>query len=173
MNEQTRKAARMWALAQPAVSAFVASITRDFQDRDDILQETAVAVLESFGRYDPSQPFTAWAIGVARNQARLQFRRKGRDRLVFDSDALDALAVAFVDAEGESARLVHLEECLKELDEKSRDLCRMRYGRDLKPAGMAGLLGMEPNAVAKALQRVRDRLRDCVSGKAAAAGAPA
>jgi RNA polymerase sigma-70 factor (ECF subfamily) len=60
-----------------------------------------------------------------------------------------------------------LEECLEELDEKSRDLCSMRYGRDLKPAGIASLLGVEPNTVAKALQRVRDRLRDCVSGKAA------
>lgn len=172
MNEQTRQAARMWALAQPAVSAFLASITRDFQDRDDVLQETAVAVLESIGRYDPSQSFTAWAIGVARNQARLQFRRRGRDRLVFDNAALDALAVAFADTEGESTRLGHLEACLKELDEKSRDLCRMRYGRDLKPASIADLLGMEPNTVAKALQRVRDRLRDCVSGKAAAPEVP-
>ena len=94
MNEQTRQAARMWALAQPAVSAFVASITRDFQDRDDVLQETAVAVLESFGRYDPSQPFIPWAIGVARNQARILMRRKGRDRLVFDTAALDARAEA-------------------------------------------------------------------------------
>lgn len=167
MNEQTRQAARMWALAQPAVSAFVASITRDFQDRDDVLQETAVAVLESFGRYDPSQPFIPWAIGVARNQARILMRRKGRDRLVFDTAALDALAVAFAEVEGENARLGHLEECLEELDDKSRDLCAMRYGRDLKPAGIASLLGVEPNTVAKALQRVRDRLRDCVSGKAA------
>ena len=48
MDEQTRQAARLWALAQPAVSPFVLSLTLDFQDRDDILQETAVAVLESF-----------------------------------------------------------------------------------------------------------------------------
>lgn len=173
MNEQTRQAARMWALAQPAVSAFVASITPDFQDRDDVLQETAVAVLESFGRYDPSQPFTAWAIGVARNQARILFRRKGRDRLVFDNGTLDALAVAFAAEEQEMSRLGYLEECLRELDEKARDLCRLRYGRGLKPAGIAGLLGMEANTVAKALQRVRDRLRDCVLGKAARAGLPA
>lgn len=45
MNEQTRQAARMWALAQPAVSAFVASITPDFKFWDDVLQETAGAVL--------------------------------------------------------------------------------------------------------------------------------
>lgn len=172
MNELTRQAARMWALAQPAVSAFVASITRDFQDRDDILQETAVAVLESFGRFDPSHSFKAWAMGVARNQARLHFRRKGRDRLVFSPAALDALAVAFADEDSGAERLVHLGECLSELDEKSRELCRLRYGRDMKPAGIAGLLETEPNTISKALQRIRERMRDCVDGKASAFGVP-
>ncbi len=33
---------------------FVTSPVWNFQDRDDVLQETAVAVMESFGRYDPA-----------------------------------------------------------------------------------------------------------------------
>jgi len=53
------------------VSAFVLSIVRDFSIRDDVLQETAVVVLESFERYDTSRPFVSWAIGVAQNQIRL------------------------------------------------------------------------------------------------------
>ncbi len=47
MDEATRQAMRLWTLAQPTVSAFVASVVRDFGDRDDVLQETAVAVIES------------------------------------------------------------------------------------------------------------------------------
>ncbi len=44
---------RLWTLAQPTVSAFVVSVVRDFAARDDLLQETAIAVIESFDRYDP------------------------------------------------------------------------------------------------------------------------
>lgn len=71
MDDQTRQATRMWTLAQPAVSAFITSVVRDFRDRDDVLQDVAVAVIESFGRWDPERPFAAWAIGVARNQVGL------------------------------------------------------------------------------------------------------
>jgi hypothetical protein len=48
MDDNTRQAARLWTLAQPVVSAFVTSVVRVFSARDDVLQEVAVAVIESF-----------------------------------------------------------------------------------------------------------------------------
>src|SRR3954447_11640897 len=97
MDERTREVARLWTLAQPTVSAFVASMVREIRDRDDVLQDVAVAVLDSFDSYDPSRPFVAWALGIARNQALLHLRRKGRDRLVFDAEALDRIERAFAE----------------------------------------------------------------------------
>lgn len=171
MNPDILEATRLWTLAVPTVSAFVASLVRDFQDRDDVLQETAVAVLKSFGRYDPGQPFVGWAIGVARNQVRLHLRRQGRRRIAFDSDAVDALARAFADQPPHDPRLDRLGECVEALDARSRELCRLRYEQDLKPAGIGERLGLAANAVAKALQRVRDRLRACVESRATEVGA--
>ena len=171
MAPSVLEATRLWTLAVPAVSAFVTSLVRDFQDRDDVLQETAVAVLESFGRNDPSQPFVGWAIGVARNQVRLHCRRKGRERIAFDSEAVDALARAFAGHTPHDPRLDRLGECVEALDARSKELCRLRYEQDLKPAGIGERLGVAANAVAKALQRVRDRLRECVERKASEAGA--
>jgi len=81
--------------SRPAVSAFVASVVRDFRDRDDVLQDFAVAVVESFESYDPDRPFVAWAMGVARNQVGLNLRKRRRDRLVFDEATIAGLAVAF------------------------------------------------------------------------------
>jgi RNA polymerase sigma-70 factor (ECF subfamily) len=167
MNPTVIEATRLWTLAVPAVSAFVGALVRDFQDRDDVLQETAVAVLEAFPRYDPAQPFTAWAIGVARNQVRLHCRRKGRERLAFDTEAVDALAVAFAGSDPDR-RLDHLDGCLAALDPASRELCRLRYELDLKPAAIGERIGQAANTVAKALQRVRDRLRECILRKAGA-----
>ena len=68
MDEQYQQAIRYWTLAQPVVSAYVAAVVRDFRDRDDVLQAISVAVLEAFSSYDPARPFTAWAMGIARNQ---------------------------------------------------------------------------------------------------------
>lgn len=172
MNAAVLEATRLWTLAVPTVSAFVGSAVRDFQTRDDVLQNTAVAVLESFPRYDPAQPFVAWALGVARNQVRLHLRARVRDRHAFDTDTLDALVAAFADTTDTDRRFDHLAGCVEQLDPKARELCRLRYDDGLKPAAIAERLGGTANAVAKALQRVRDRLRECIERKNAAEGAP-
>ena len=167
MDETTRQAARYWTLAQPAVSAFVAAVVHDFRDRDDVLQDIAVAVLESFPSYDPARPFTAWAIGVARNQVRLYLRRRRRDRLVFDEATIACLADAFGEIDADQVRRLDvLRECLAMLANRARGLCQLRYEQDLKPAAIADRVGMTPNSVAKALQRIRDQLRECLDRRA-------
>lgn len=171
MDEQTRQATRLWTLALPVVSAFVTSVVRDFAARDDVLQEVAVAVIESFDRYDSDRPFAAWALGIAQNQVRLYLRRQQRERLVFDDDLIASLASAFAATPPERSRsLDFLKDCLGDLQERARELCRLRYAQDLKPAAMAEAVGMTANSVAKALQRIRDQLRTCIERKAAAQG---
>lgn len=171
MDEKARQATRLWTLAQPTVSAFVASVVRDFRDRDDVLQETAVAVMESFPRYDESRSFVGWALGVARNQVGLYLRRRGREVRMFDAEAVEQLALAFESVKpDETHQLDHLRECLRSLEGRSRELCELRYQNDLKPAAIGEIVGMSANSVAKALQRIREQLRTCIERKSALAG---
>lgn len=171
MDPQTLQATRLWTLAQPVVSAFVTSVVRDFTARDDVLQEVAVAVMESLDRYDANRPFTAWALGIAQNQVRLYLRRWQRERLVFDDELIANLASAFEATTPERLRpLDFLKDCLGGLPGRARDLCHLRYAQDLKPATIAESVGMTANSVAKALQRIRDQLRDCIEQKAALEG---
>lgn len=167
MNEATLlEATRLWTEAIPAISAFITSLVRDFRDRDDVLQETAVAVMTSFSRYDRQLPFVAWAIGIARHQVMLYLRKKGRDRLVFDTETVDQLAAVFAERPGNREQLQFLNDCIQRLDRPSQELCQLRYSLNLKPAAIGERLKMEPNTVAKALQRIRDRLRQCIEFKA-------
>ncbi len=175
MDDQTRQATRHWTLAQPAISGFVTAVVRDFRDRDDVLQDVAVAVIESFDRWDSERPFVPWAIGVARNQVGLYLRRRRREQRVleFDPQTMDSLEIAFADeAADQSLRLDFLDECLKSLEGRARTICEMRYQHDLKPAAIAESIGMTANSVAKSLQRIRDQLRKCIDHKATAEGVP-
>jgi RNA polymerase sigma-70 factor, ECF subfamily len=173
-NEQTRQATRLWTSAQPVVSAFITSAVRDFSARQDVLQEVAVAVIESFDRYDPNRPFIGWALGIAQNQVRLYLRRLKRDRLVFDDETVATLATAFETTEPTQLQsLDHLKHCIGRLDDRSRDLCELRYVQDLKPAEIAERTGTAANTVAKALHRIRDQLRQCIERKLALEGGAA
>jgi len=163
MDERLREVTRGWTLAQPAVAAFLTSVVRDFRERDDLLQDVAVAVIESFDSYDESRPFTPWAIGIARHRVGGWLRSRRRARVSFDSAAVEQLAAAFAAIPADDyRRLDRLAECLGLLESKARQLCELRYREDLKPAAIAPLVGMTANTVAKSLQRVRDRLRECI-----------
>ncbi len=168
VEDRTRDIARLWTLAQPAVSAFVSSIVRNFRDRDDVLQEVAVAVIDSFESYDPSRPFVAWAIGIARNHVRNYLRGQERDRHVFslESEAMDSVAQAFVEvAPTVSSRSAFLAECIDTLGNRAKKLCGLRYAEGQQPTAIGQSLDMTPNSVAKALQRIREQLRDCIERK--------
>lgn len=163
MDPRTREALAQWTLAQPAVSAFVHAVVFDRAERDDVLQEVAVAVLESYGSYDPSRPFVAWALGIARHAVADALRRRARAPMRLGDPAAQAVAEAIAQVhEGERERLAHLAECLGELDGRAREVCDLRYRGDLEPARIAQLLGIQPNTAAKALQRVREQLRECI-----------
>lgn len=171
MDENSQNAIRYWTLAQPILSAYVTSVVRDFRDRDDVLQSIAVAVLESFPSYDPSRPFIAWAAGIARHQLGTYLRERKRNCILFDAETVERLATAFEQLPGEQTHPYEgLHECLAKLDDRARQMCVLRYDNDLKPAAMASLLGMTPNAVAKALQRIRDQLRRCIEKRVAIDG---
>ena len=171
MDDQRIEATRLWTLAQPTVSAFVGSLVKDLRDRDDVLQEVAVAFMNSFASYDNTRPFMAWVIGIARNQVGLYHRRKGRDRLICDPDAMEMIGQALAEIQPRDVRMLDfLEECIQSLDGRARRLCELRYERDLKPASIAPRVGMSANGVAKALQRIREMLRECVEKKAALDG---
>jgi RNA polymerase sigma-70 factor, ECF subfamily len=171
MDERTAEAARLWTLAQPTVSAFITSLVREIRDRDDILQEVAVAVIEAFATYDPSRPFVAWTIGITRNQVGLYYRRKGRERLVFDPQAIEQLERAFAEIRPRDIHILdYLDDCIQSLQDRARKLCKLRYEHDLKPVAIASRVGMTANGVAKALQRTRELLRECVEKKAALDG---
>ncbi len=172
MNENTRIVMRQWTLAQPVVSSFIGAMVRDFTDRDDVLQETAVAVLESADRYDQSRPFIAWALGIARNQVRMYLRRDSQQRLVFDESIISQLQDSFAAVSAhEVHRLRFLRECLQRLDPREQLLFQLRYAEDLKPAAIGEQLGVAANTVSKALQRLRDQLRACIDRATSAARA--
>lgn len=163
MTADIRQAFRQWTLAQPVVSAFIGSIVRDVAARDDVLQETAVAVIESFDRYNPELPFLPWCLAIARNQVRLYLRTRHRDRLVFSEQAIAALAEAFVPQAREPVELSdRLAVCLQRLTERAREICRLRYQEGLRPVEIAAQLSQTAESVRKILQRARESLRECL-----------
>ena len=139
-----------------------------FHDSEDILQNVASALVDKLDQYDPDRPFLPWAIGVARLEIMKHRQSRGRDRHVFGDEVLARLAEACVDFGGEQEPLKEaLDQCLGQLEGRSRKLLEFRYLHDLKPKRIAQQLGLTDNSVRVMLHRIRVGLRRCIERRMA------
>ncbi|MFN5322098.1 MAG: sigma-70 family RNA polymerase sigma factor [Planctomycetota bacterium] len=157
------EAVRQWTRVQPIVSAFLGSLVRNQADRDDLLQETAVAVVQSYAAFDRTRSFENWVMGIAQNQLRNYFRKLARGRLVFDSELVSRLADSFVRTGPETQeKLEQLEDCFGKLPPAAQELCRKRYREELTLNAIAAHAGRSLESITKSLQRIREQLRACI-----------
>ncbi len=170
-SELMRELTVCWTKAQPIVAAYIRSTVPDYHQAEDLVQEVAEAVASNFERYDRQRSFVGWAIGIARHKIADHQRKRTRDRHVFDSEALDAIARAY-EADGTELDGMKeaLEKCLQETRGRARKLLEMRYTREMSPASIAGKLGVSINLVAVTLHRTRVALGKCIQSRVAAEG---
>ena len=168
-QEQSEKRALMtelWYAHQPAISAYLYAAVPNFHDAEDLTQQVAVAVARDFDRYDPETPFLRWAIVIARHRVLNHRRSFAMSKIVFSQETLDALAQAAPDQKPvTTAYKAALDNCLDQLQNKSRQALGLRYGQDLRTKDIALRLGMTANAVSVLLHRTRAALGECMKKK--------
>ena len=99
------------------------------------------------------------------NQVRAARSKRGRERLVFQSDeTLNQLSehASHHSNSGAGDRAIALEECLQRLNAKQRALIERFYDRGETMAEIAASQDRRENTVAVALHRLRQNLADCI-----------
>jgi RNA polymerase sigma factor (sigma-70 family) len=156
---------RLYRANVEAVMAYFARRSRDPQVVADLTADTFVAVIASFGAFDPRKGTArAWMFGIARRvyasyceaqsyqQHKLQ-RLAGRRDL--DQDEVGEL-LDRIDAERAGRDLVA---ALASLPERDRAVIELVDLAGLRPKEAAAALGLPPGVVRMRLMRTRARLR--------------
>lgn len=165
---------RLWTEAQPEVTRYVGSLVTDSAVVRDILQSTAVVLLRKFQTYEPSQPFLPWALGVAKYEILGHERDVARRRICFDSELLDRYTHFWAEVAPSLSDETHaLQECIRGLPPRQRDLVRLRYFKDLRADEIAKQLELTATNVRVTLLRIREQLRLCVQRRLSQQGAGA
>ena len=154
---------RLFLANEGELQAFIRSLIRDPHICDDVFQEVALTCWRNFSRYEKDRPFAPCARGIAAQKILQLWDRSGRQPVAFSPQTMEAILAAFDRTEKDaSQRLDALRECVKHLDEKSRQLLSYRYRESMKPDKIATLLNRTREAVYKALARIRTKLEDCI-----------
>jgi RNA polymerase sigma-70 factor (ECF subfamily) len=155
---------RLLGQNQRRIFVYVMSMVPNWNDAEEIIQETNLVLWREFGRFQPGTNFTAWACKVALHQVLAWRKRVKRSRLEFSPEFLEAVAEQGTAAGDElEERSQCLARCIERLPADRRHLLQLRYRDGLAIETIAAELERTEDAVYRALSRVRRVLYDCVS----------
>lgn len=159
---------RLLTQHQRRVYAYILGIVPNWNDADEILQETNIRLWSEFDRFEPGTNFEAWARRVAHFQILAWRKRVSRSRLFFDHSLVELIAQEF-EANNSLAEVRHraLGECVAVLEPRQRELLAHCYAEGAKIKQVAESLARTTASVHKALQRVRLALRKCIQRRVA------
>lgn len=164
--DKLKKLTVLWADAQPKVAGFVGAFIHNFSDAQDIVQEVAKAAVEAIDSYDLDKPFTPWILGVARFKVIDHLRKHGKDRHIFDNDAINRVAGAYAKRNDELDDMKSaLADCMQSLSKRERQALDLRYVDDAMPAEIAKQMSVNAVTARVLLHRIRQALADCVKRK--------
>jgi RNA polymerase sigma-70 factor, ECF subfamily len=154
---------RLLAAHERRLGSFVATLVPNWNDAEDIVQQTKVRLWEQFGAYDRQRDFGTWACVIARYEV-LAFRtRTVRSRVHFSQEFVDRVSGEMAKRAPESdSRLAFLEDCLKKLTQWQRDLLWRCCVAGDSTQRVATELGRKVEATRKAVLRIRRRLYRCI-----------
>lgn len=153
---------------QAAVRAFILSRINDPFEAHDLAQETFLVAFQKIGGIDTSRPIRPWLVGIALNLVRNHLR-KHRAQPVGNGDEIIALLESKIETGDsfwkEGPVFDALEHCQEKLEEKARDLLRLRYEEGMEISEIRSSVGGKHSTITMKLHRLREKLRDCIENR--------
>jgi RNA polymerase sigma-70 factor (ECF subfamily) len=148
------------------LAAFVHTLVPAWQDAEEIIQDTLMVLWRKFDEFDPSTSFFSWAARVAQYEV-LNYRRKNRHReLYFDDEVLSALAITALDQMDDmELQRAALENCIKNLSDRDRELLRLRYREGGCIQIAAEAMRRTTGHVQRLLRKIRGGLLRCIHAR--------
>jgi RNA polymerase sigma-70 factor (ECF subfamily) len=146
-----------------ALSLYVYGLVPRDSEAEDLLQQTKMLLWKHFGDFTMGTNFLAWARKTAFHQVLTHRRKKKREPIPLEAEALEALGAAVSElAEQGTVRHEALRACVARLPAEHRQLIQLRYFQEMEIPDIARRIERTEGAVYRALSRVRLVLMECV-----------
>jgi RNA polymerase sigma-70 factor (ECF subfamily) len=147
-----------------ALTAYIATVTRDFHLAEDIFQDVCVKAVGKGADFASGQHVINWARVAGRNRAINALRARDGKVVGLSEEMLAALEPVWPEGEAAqgSARIEALNHCLSRLTPNNREIVRLRYFEARPCQQVADALGRKLETIYQALARIHRTLADCV-----------
>lgn len=147
------------------LTAFFASVTRDYHLAEDVFQEVCVKAVARADSFETTAHLMNWARLTGKNRA-IDILRARDGRYVGLSDEMLALLAAdWPDQTTAHVMQEALDHCITQITPNNRELLRLRYFERRNCADVAAIMGRKIETVYQALARLHKTLGDCIRAR--------
>jgi RNA polymerase sigma-70 factor (ECF subfamily) len=144
------------------LTAFFASVTRDFHLAEDVFQEVCVKAVARTETFQTTAHLVNWARLAGKNRAIDILRARDGRYIGLSDEMLAMLAAEWPERNTTDARREALEQCLTQITHNNRELLRLRYFEQRNCGEVAAIMGRKIETVYQALARLHKTLGDCI-----------
>lgn len=147
------------------LTAFLASVTRDFHLAEDVFQEVCVKAVARAAEFESPAHVLNWARLAGKNRAIDILRARDGKYVGLSEEMLAMLAEEWPDTARAEALQDALSHCVERLTPQNRELLRLRYFERRACDEVAGIMGRKLESIYQALARLHKCLGDCVRAR--------
>ena len=147
------------------LTAFFASVTRDFHLAEDVFQEICVKAVARAENFESAAHLMNWARRTGKNRAIDILRARDGRYIGLSEEMLALLADEWPDKSHADTMQQALDHCLSQITPNSRELLRLRYFEGRNCTDVASIMGRKIETVYQALARLHKTLGDCIRAR--------
>lgn len=162
-SENYRLFIKLYLANERRIYGFVRALIPNWNDVDDIIQETASVMWSKFDQFEKGTNFSAWALKIAHNQVLNYCKTRKKDRLCFSETALEGIASKSMnDIQNTDERLSLLRKCLQKLQSGELSLIQMRYEPGGSTKSVSQQTGKNLHVLYRHLNKIHAKLLMCI-----------
>lgn len=148
---------------QKWIYAYILSMIPNYNDADDLMQETSSIMWKKFNDFQPGTDFVKWGIKIAHYQILNFCRKKSKSPLHFNSDTIEILQDTCENVVMEfNTRQEALRNCFNKLSSDDQGLLQVHYYQSTPVKVIAHQFGQTVQNIYQKLTRIECALLNCI-----------
>ena len=147
------------------LTAFIASVTRDFHLAEDVFQEVCVKAVARAETFETAAHLMNWARLTGKNRAIDILRARDGRYLGLSDEMLAMLADDWPNQSKADAMQEALGHCIEHVTQNNRELLRLRYFERRNCTDVAAIMGRKIETIYQALARLHKALGECIRAR--------
>jgi RNA polymerase sigma-70 factor (ECF subfamily) len=162
-DEKNEQFLSLFIKNQKRIYGFIASLVPNAVDTDDLMQETMMVMWRRFDEFRIGTDFAAWGIAIARKKIMKYRSSRVGTTMLFSKETIENILRCDQNLSGKTNDyMVALQQCLNKLEQKDRNIIRLRYENETSVKKLADIIGTTMDNAYKILSRIHAMLLRCV-----------